>query len=245
MRYLIYFSYDGSNFNCFQKQPNKRCVENMLEDALYSINNYTKTKVTGAGRTDHGVHAFCQCAHFDLNINITLYKLKCALNSLLPPDIHIFKVIQVDSNFHARYMVKYKTYKYVINCGEYNPIERNYVYQYCKKLDVDKMKLAIKDFIGAHDFKCFVSDSVVKENYVREIYDASIDVDNNKIVFSFTATGFMKYQVRNMVGTLVKIGNGKLNVDFIKNVFLDNTLKKYITTIKPEGLYLVDIEYFN
>ena len=89
LRYLIYFSYDGSNFNGFQKQPNKRCVENMLEDALYSINNYTKTKVTGAGRTDHGVHAFCQCAHFDLNINITLYKLKCALNSLLPPDIHV------------------------------------------------------------------------------------------------------------------------------------------------------------
>ena len=118
MRYLIHFSYDGTNFSGYQKQPNHRCVESELEKALFSINNYTDTKVVGAGRTDRGVHANHQCAHFDITVSITTYKLKCALNSLLPEDIHVFKVEEVDNEFHARYMVKEKTYKYVIKGGE-------------------------------------------------------------------------------------------------------------------------------
>lgn len=243
MRYLIKFSYDGTNFNGYQKQPFKRCIESELERALYNINNHTPTKSVGAGRTDSGVHAICQCAHFDIDVNITLYKLKCALNSLLPSDIHVFSTEIVDKDFHARYMVKEKTYKYVINCGEYNPLERNYVYQYCKKLDIDKMRIAIKDFIGVHDFKNFVSDEAVKDSYERKIFDAYIEIDGDKLNFFFRGTGFMKYQVRNMVGTLVKIGKGKLDTDAIKKIFASSDLKKQVMTIKPEGLYLVDIKY--
>ena len=156
MRYLIKFSYDGTNFSGYQKQPGKRCVESELEKALFSINNHKETKVTGAGRTDRGVHAFCQCAHFDIDVDITLYKLKCALNSLLPDDIHVFSTEVVDKSFHARYMAKSKVYKYIMNCGEYNPLERNYVYQYGKKLDIEKMNDGIKYLIGKHDFKSFV-----------------------------------------------------------------------------------------
>lgn len=243
MRYLIKFSYDGTNFNGFQKQPLKRCIESELEKALYNINNHTPTKIVGAGRTDRGVHAICQCAHFDIDVNITLYKLKCALNSLLPPDIHVFSTEIVDSQFHARYMVKEKIYKYVINCGEYNPLERNYVYQYCKKLDVDKMNIAIKDFIGVHDFKNFVSDEVIKDSYVRKIFDAYIEIKDDKLNFFFRGTGFMKYQVRNMVGTLVKIGKGKLETGAIKKLLTTVDLKNQVMTIKPEGLYLVDVKY--
>lgn len=243
MRYLIKFSYDGTNFCGYQKQPGKRCVESELERALYDINNHKNTKIVGAGRTDRGVHARCQCAHFDLDIDITLYKLKCALNSLLPDDIHVFSTEVVDKDFHARFMVKKKTYKYIINCGEYNPMERNYVYQYCKKLDVDKMKKEIKSFIGVHDFKPFVSEEALKEDYTREIYEAYIEEDNDKVTFTFVGTGFMKYQVRNMVGTLFKVGKGKLEYGIVDKIFKDNTLSKYITTIKREGLYLDNIEY--
>ena len=243
MRYLIHFSYDGTNFAGYQKQPGHRCVESELEKALYSINNYTITKVVGAGRTDRGVHANHQCAHFDINVDISLYKLKCALNSLLPLDIHVFKVENVDNNFHARYMVKEKTYKYIINCGEYNPIERNYVYQYCKELDLDKMNEEIKAFIGKHDFKPFVSLESKKDDYVREIFDAYIEKNGDKLIFYFTGTGFMKYQVRNMVGTLFKVGKGKLEVGIVEKIFEDNNYSKYITTIKREGLYLEDIKY--
>lgn len=243
MRYLICFSYDGTNFHGYQKQPGKRCVESEFEKALYSINNHTETKIFGAGRTDSGVHANCQCAHFDIFVDITLYKLKCALNSLLPDDIHVFKTEVVDKDFHARFMVKKKTYKYVINCGEYNPIERNYVHQLNRELDIDKMKEAIKYFKGVHNFQNFVSEEVVKENYVREIFDTNILVDGEKLVFTFTGTGFMKYQVRNMVGTLVKVGKRKLEPIYIKKILEDESLRKLVTTIKPEGLYLDDIKY--
>ena len=243
MRYLIKFSYDGTNFCGYQKQPGKRCVESELEKALYDINNHTTTKVVGAGRTDRGVHANCQCAHFDINIDITLYKLKCALNSLLPDDIHVFSTEIVDENFHARFSSKKKRYKYIINCGEYNPIERNYVYQYGKKLDVEKMKKEIKSFIGEHDFKPFVSEEAIKEDYKRTIYEAYIEEDQDKIIFYFIGNGFMKYQVRNMVGTLFKVGKGKLPLGIVDEIFKDNSKSKLITTIKREGLYLDNIEY--
>lgn len=243
MRCLIHFSYDGTNFNGFQKQPGKRCVESEFEKALYSINNYTPTKIVGSGRTDRGVHANCQCAHFDIDIDITLYKLKCALNSLLPSDIHVFKTEFVSDDFHARYMVKSKTYKYIINCGEYNPLERNYVYQLNKTLDVDSMRLGINYFVGEHNFKGFVSQESKKESYVRKIFSADIIEKDNKIIFKFSGNGFMKYQVRNMVGTLVKIGKGKLDPSIIKEILDDYNYSKFVTTIKPEGLYLENVEY--
>jgi len=243
MRYLIYFSYDGTNFKGFQKQPGYRCVESEFEKALYNINNHKETSIVGSGRTDRGVHANCQCAHFDLDINITLYKLKCALNSLLPSDIHVFKVEQKDNNFHARFNAKKKTYKYIINCGEYNPIERNYVYQYGKKMDVEKMKNEIKSFIGVHNFKSFVSDEKVLDNYERIIYDAHIDEVGDKVIFYFTGNGFMKYQVRNMVGILFKVGKRKIKEGIVKEIFNNQESKKYITTMKREGLYLDEILY--
>lgn len=243
MRYLIHFSYDGTNFCGYQKQPGHRSVEEELEKALYSINNYKETKVVGAGRTDRGVHANHQCAHFDLDVDITLYKLKCALNSLLPPDIHIFRTEIVDKDFNARYMVKEKTYKYIINCGEYNPIERNYVYQYCKRLDVEKMRKEIKSFVGVHNFKPFVSPESIKENYEREIFEARIDEKDDKVIFTFVGTGFMKYQVRNMVGTLFKVGKGKLDTGIVEKIFENDNYVKEVSTIRREGLYLDDIKY--
>ena len=230
MRYLIKFSYDGTNFSGYQKQPDaKRTVEECLKKALYEINNHKDTPIFSSGRTDAGVHAINQTAHFDLDIKITLFKLKCALNSLLPDDIHVSHTEIVDDGFHARYLVKKKIYEYYLNCGEYNPIERNYVYQYGKKLDVDKMKKEIKSFIGKHDFKPFVSEEAVKEDYVREIFDAHIEEDNDKLIFYFTGTGFMKYQVRNMVGTLFKVGKGKFNTKPTSRIRLRNVSSRTIS----------------
>ena len=105
------------------------------------------------------------------------------------------------------------------------------------------MKKEIKSFIGKHDFKSFVSEDAVKDDYVREIFDAYIEEENDKLIFYFIGTGFMKYQVRNMVGTLFKVGKGKLELGIVDKIFKDETYKKYITTIKREGLYLENIEY--
>ncbi len=243
MRYLIKFSYDGTLFYGYQKQLGKRTVEGELEKTLFDINDHKETRIFSSGRTDRGVHALGQTAHFDLDVNITEYKLKCALNSLIPEDIHVIEAKEVDDEFHARFMVDKKTYKYYLNMGEYNPLERNSIYQYNKELDIDKMTKAIKDFIGTYDFKVFASSEVIKESYVRTIYDANIEVKNDIVIFTFTGNGFMKYQVRNMVGTLIKIGKGKIDVNSIKRL-LDRTLdSKYVFTAKPEGLYLVDVYY--
>ena len=243
MRYLIKFSYDGTNFYGYQKQPNKRTVETELEKALYDINNHTDTRIYSSGRTDRGVHAKGQTAHFDLDVSITLYKLKCALNSLLPDDIHVIEVINVEDDFHARFMAKKKNYKYYLNIGEYNPVERNSIHQYNKELNIEKMQEAIKDFIGTHNFKIFASKEVIKESYIRDIYDANIKVDKDIVIFSFTGSGFMKYQVRNMVGTLIKIGSGKLEIDTIKKLLNNELPEKYVFTAKSEGLYLEEVSY--
>ena len=243
MRYLIKFSYDGTLFYGYQKQPGKRTVEGELEKALFNINNHKETRIFSSGRTDRGVHALGQMAHFDLDVSITEYKLKCALNSLLPDDIHVIEAKVVDSQFHARFMVDKKTYKYYLNMGEYNPLQRNSVYQYNKELDVDKMKQAIKDFIGTYNFKVFASREVIKESYVRSIYNASIEVENDILIFTFIGNGFMKYQVRNMVGTLIKIGKGKIDVDSIKKLLNKELDEKIVSTARPEGLYLMEVSY--
>ena len=241
MRYLIKFSYDGTNFYGYQRQPGKRCVEDYIINAVKQINNGIDTKVTSSSRTDAKVHALCQEASFVLTVTITPYKLKRAINSLIPEDIHVFDAIEVDEDFHPRYMVKEKTYLYIINMGEYEPTRRNYELQLGYKLDTDKMKKAIKYFEGEHDFKNFVSEESKKESYVRNIFSTEFVEKNNKLYIRFTGNGFMKYQVRNMVGTLIKIGQNKLEGDIINKILTNDHYKKYVYTAKPQGLYLESI----
>ena len=130
MRYFITFSYDGSDFSGYQKQPKARTVQNELEKVLKQINGNKEVEVQASGRTDAGVHAMNQKAHFDLTSELTCEKLQKAMNSLLPSDIYIKKVEEVDENFHARFNATGKEYIYKINMGEYNPLERKYVYQH-------------------------------------------------------------------------------------------------------------------
>ena len=126
MRFLIRFSYDGTNFKGYQKQVGYRTIQGELEDALYKINNNKDVKVVAAGRTDKGVHAVDQVAHLDVDVNITPYKLKRALNSNLSDEIHINSAMEVPDDYFVRYHVLRKEYHYYINMGEYNPMMRNY-----------------------------------------------------------------------------------------------------------------------
>lgn len=175
MRFLIKFSYDGTNYAGFQKQPNLNTIEERMEEALTKINANQKTTITATGRTDKKVHALCQYGHADIFININEKQLKRALNSNLPEDIHVITTHQVADNFHARYNVKSKEYKYYINVGEYNPLERNYVFQYNYTLDIEQMQKAIKYFEGTHDFRAFVTDNKEKENCIRKITYTNIE----------------------------------------------------------------------
>ena len=167
MRYLITFSYDGSKYSGYQKQPNVKTVQGELERVLTTINNNVEVLVSASGRTDAGVHALNQKAHFDLNINITPEKLKAALNGMIPKDIYVKSVVEVDDNFHARFNVSAKEYIYKINLGEYNPIEKDYVYQYNKPLDIEKIENALIFFQGTHDFKSFAKATDEKERRLK------------------------------------------------------------------------------
>ena len=243
MRYRIDFSYDGTNFNGYQLQPNLRTVQNELEKAASYLNRQTYTSVQSSGRTDKGVHALNQVAHFDIEVEIPLDKIKRGLNSNLPNDIHVIKVTKVSDTFHARFSVKKKEYIYRINTKEYNPMMRNYIYQYNRELDIHKMREAIPYFEGKHDFTSFVSSEDEREDKVRTIYKTSIKEKNGMIEIGFQADGFMKYQVRNMVGILIEIGNGKKSVSDVKTILERRDRRVSIKTAPAEGLYLKRVWY--
>ena len=243
MRYLLKFSYDGTAYCGFQTQPGLLSIQECLENALTKINNGKKTTITSTGRTDKGVHALCQYGHADIDVNITEHKLKRAMNSNLPDDIHIIETFQVPDNFDARYDVKTKEYKYIINVGEYNPLERNYVFQYNYDLDVEAMADAIRVFMGTHDFRAFVTESKEKENCVRTIFRASIERKCDKIEITFKGDGFLRYQIRNMVGMLIQVGENKISTEDVERYLENKDRTTGGKTAPAEGLYLIDVEY--
>ena len=243
MRFLIKFSYDGTSYSGFQTQPNLDTIQERLESALQIINNGKKTNIVATGRTDKGVHALCQYAHADIDVDINEYKLKRAMNSNLPDDIYVIETKIVNDDFHARYNVKSKEYKYYINIGEYNPLERNYVFQYNYTLNAEKMNEAIKVFLGTHDFRAFVTESKEKENCVRTITEAKVEQNNNKLVITFKGDGFLRYQVRNMVGILIRVGENKISTEDVEKILESKDRTTTGKTAPPEGLYLTEVTY--
>lgn len=240
------FSYDGSNYNGYQKQPKIKTIQGEIEKALKKINSNKKVDIHASGRTDAKVHAINQRAHFDLNINITCDKLKQSLNSLLPDDIYIKSINEVKDTFHARYDVKAKEYIYKINMGQYNPIEKDYVYQYNKRLDVPEMERALKYLEGTHDFKSFTKSDEEKNDYVRTIVQAVLirDMkDINKITISLLGTGFLRYMVRNIVGTIIEVGEGKRKSEDMIDILKTADRKEAGKCAPACGLYLKDVFY--
>lgn len=246
MRYLITIAYDGTLFSGYQKQPRERTVQGELEKALKEINGGKKVTAHASGRTDAKVHAIAQKVHFDLDTKITVDKLEKALNSLLPEDIYVKKAEEVNDDFHARFSAIGKEYIYILNMGEYNPLERNYVYQHNKKLDVVEMERAMKYLEGTHNFKSFTKADEEKEDYVRTISQTNLIRDTkdvNKITLVFVGTGFLRYMVRNIVGTLIEVGEGKRRSEDVIDILRKEDRKVAGKTANAEGLYLKNVFY--
>ena len=163
------FAYDGSKYKGFQKQPKAKTIQGEIEKALKILNNDEKVEIHASGRTDAGVHALNQKAHFDMDLKMPIEKLQKALNSLLPNDIYVKSIVEVSDTFHARYNVKAKEYIYKINMGEYNPIEKDYVYQYNKRLDVVEMERALKYLEGTIILNLFLK--VMKKKKMKIILE--------------------------------------------------------------------------
>ena len=242
-RYLINFSYDGSNYNGYQKQKGLNTIQGKMEEALKYINNHKDTKFSSSGRTDAFVHAINQYGHADIDVSITEYKLKRALNSLLPDDIHVKCTEKVDDDFHSRYNVKKKEYIYKINMGEFNPTQRNYVYQLCKTLNINKIKEALKYIKGTHDFERLSSNEHKEKNTIRTIYSAKLSLDGDILTLSFTSNGFLKYMVRIIVGILIQIGLEKYEPIYIKDIIEGKVTTNYKKIAPAQGLYLFNVEY--
>ena len=246
MRFFMTFSYDGSIFSGYQKQPRERTVQKCLEDALKEINGGKNVIVVASGRTDAGVHAIGQRAHFDMDVKITPDKLMKGLNSILPDDIYVKSVHEVDDNFHARFDAHGKEYIYLINMGEYNPIERNYCFQYCKRLDLVSIERGLKYLEGEHNFKSFTKSTDEVDDYVRKISQTSVvrdSKDMNKIIITFVGTGFLRYMVRNMVGLLIEIGEGKRKPEEIIDILKHEDRRVAGKTAPACGLYLRNVFY--
>ena len=241
MRYKIIFSYDGSDYFGYAKQPNKKTIQGEIEGVLATIFQ-KEVGIFASGRTDKGVHALNQVAHFDLDKEVDLDKLLISINKLLPDDIFVKKIEKVEEYFHSRFSAKSKIYEYVINFGEYNPLKRNFEYNF-KNIDIEKMKSASKLFVGTHNFQNFTSKEEDEENFIRRIESIDFNIQDNVLKIEFLGNGFMKYQVRKIVGVLLEVGKQKIDEKYILE-FLNKSERDIVTfTAPPQGLYLKKVIY--
>ncbi|MDD5791272.1 MAG: tRNA pseudouridine(38-40) synthase TruA [Erysipelotrichaceae bacterium] len=244
MRYKVTVAYDGRAYVGFQSQINGLAIQDVIEKGLRKIFNQDDLRIVMASRTDKGVHARDQVFHFDHEKVIEPARLKMAINTFMPNDIHILKVEHVDSSFHARYLVKNKTYEYLVNLGEYDVFLNGYAYQCYYKLDIEKMIEASKLFLGTHDFTSFnTSPKDLYPNQVRTIYEFEIRKDGDRLTFHIKGDGFLRHMVRIIVGTLIELGRGKKNISDVKEMFDHPTKSKRRYNIDGAGLYLMKIEY--
>ena len=235
--------YDGKDFNGWQRQPNKLNIQGEIEEAIKQITN-EEVKLNASGRTDAGVHALGQIANFKTNSSIPMNKFAFAINSKLKKSIVIKSAEEVDINFHSRYNCKQKTYRYIINNTEQgSAIFRKLEYHISQKLDIGKMKKAIKYFEGEHDFKAFRASGTSSKSSVRKIYKTKIKNENGNIEIELTGNGFLYNMVRIIAGTLVDVGLGKINPEEIPDIIKSKDRQRAGKTLPPHGLYLVEVVY--
>lgn len=242
-RYKLVFSYDGTSYFGYERQVDKPSIEGEIEKNLSLILNES-ILIYASGRTDKGVHALNQVAHFDSSKEILdLDKFKNSINKLLNDDIFIKEICLVNEDFHARFSAKGKEYFYIINTGEYSPFLRNYEL-FLENIDVKKMELAAKLFIGTHDFKDFTSKPVDDDNFVRQIDSITFSFEDQKLKIYFVGNGFMRYEIRKIAGTLIEVGKGKIGEDFIKAHLASKIDRDIVPYQAPaQGLYLYRVIY--
>ncbi len=243
MRYLITIEYFGKNYAGWQSQKNAVGVADVLNQKLSELFNQ-KINVDGSGRTDAGVHAIGQMAHFDADPIIPPCRLAMAINTRLPYDIRVKKAIEVAPDFHARFDAKEKTYIYKMYVSRMlSPIRLDTHAQVIPPIDFGKMQEAAKALVGTHDFIAFSSAARSVETTIRTVKSADITMDGDELVFSITGDGFLYNMVRIIVGTLVFIGKGKLPVSAINDMLKTGDRTLGGKTYSPCGLYLKEVKY--
>lgn len=245
MRYAIVLEYDGANYYGFQRQRNFPSVQQTVEEAL-SLKLQHPVTLIASGRTDTGVHALAQVAHFDSDVGIDASDFGFRVNPLLPRDIAIKECYRVDESFHARFAAKRKTYVYRVWLSKIHaPLKEKYCHICFYDVDVEKMKSACEYLVGEHDFRAFMLSESRMDNTVRTLYDAHIEVseEGRQLDFYFTGNGFLHNMVRSMTGTLIDVGRGRFAVSDMPSIIDSKKRANAGKTLEGKGLTLVSVDY--
>jgi tRNA pseudouridine38-40 synthase len=236
--------YDGSHFFGFQRQPKHLTVQEALETALSKLFD-TKTKIQAAtSRTDTGVHARCQVVTFKCDSSLPKEPILRGLNALLPRAIAIKKIAEVPASFHARYNAKKKEYEYCIwNSPIRSPLKAEKAWHVTCPLDMQKMKEACKSFLGKQDFRSFCASKTSVKTTVRTVSKMDLKRTGERIVLRIQADGFLYHMVRNIVGTLVEIGRGNMEVEKVTKLLNLKDRTQAGPTAPALGLTLVRVTY--
>jgi tRNA pseudouridine38-40 synthase len=239
--YKIVISYDGTDYQGWQRQPDKKTIQGLLENALEKI-AAKKIPVVGSGRTDAGVHAEGQVAHFKVNSRLENDEFLRALNGILPSDIRIRFLKKTSSDFHARKSARSKIYQYrIFNSPDISPFVTRYVLQWTSSLDIAKMEEAAKLFVRKADFTPFSSNRLLYP--IRSVTQSKIRKKGKEIIYTVEADGFLRYMVRSIVGTIIEVGRGKLNPGGIEDFFKLNKRSHLCPTAPAKGLTLLRVKY--
>jgi len=244
-RIKLVIEYDGSFYHGWQVQKGLASVQGEIEKAIYRVTG-EKVSVTGSGRTDAGVHAYGQAAHFDTESKIPADKFSEVLNTVLPPSIAIISSMEVSQDFHARFSAVKKTYKYkVLNRPTRSPIMDKRAWHVPIPLDVQSMNKAAAFFTGLHDFSAFCASGHSVTDFVRYIYHSGWTLEGDLLVYTVTGNGFLYNMVRIMTGTMVEVGMNKRPAESIIELLEKKDRRLAGITAPPQGLYLWEVFYDN
>ena len=243
MRILGVCSYKGTNYYGWQKQVGFVSVQGTIEEVLSKVYDLP-ISITGSGRTDAGVHALKQYFHFDTEKEKDLKQLAYALNKMLPEDIKILSFEKVADDFHARYNAKKKVYEYRIVLKNKDPFQDELAFVYPMGFDFDLFKASLNIFVGKHNYQDFTSKEEDEGGFIREIYKIKATKNDDVIKVRFEGSGFMRYQIRNMIGAAINVANKKEDISFIDYHLTNDKDREIISYKAPaNGLYLVDVLY--
>jgi tRNA pseudouridine38-40 synthase len=236
-------AYDGTGFHGWQIQPQLATVQGQLQHTLQKLFNHD-VQVTGSGRTDAGVHAHGQVASVETMRNMDTDAVLRGANALLPPEIRVLSVEEVSPEFHARRSALSKTYEYRIWRNPIvSPFHARYVYAFRYPLDEKPMDRGTTYFIGTHDFTSFCATATEIEDRTRTIYEATWSRSETEWVFRIRGNGFLQYMVRTIVGTLLEIGQGRLEAEQIPGIFEARDRRLAGPSVPAQGLHLISVDY--
>jgi len=242
--FKLTIEYDGGGFHGWQRQKKDRTVQGVIETAIGTMTGQ-KVDLIGSGRTDAGVHALGQVANFLCETELSAAIFRAGLNSLLPEDVVVRNCCRVEESFHARFSAISKTYQYhILNRDIPAAVGRQYCWFIRRQLDRAAMRIAVDEIVGTHDFKAFEGAGSPRAGTIRQVLRAEWqEPEPDHLVFRIDAEGFLRYMVRNLVGTLVQVGLGKITPDDFRRILLSTDRNQAGATAPPQGLFLMEVKY--